>query len=106
MPITYLSLAIQDLSEIRAYLAINYPSIAQQAGRNLRDSINGLVPFPNLGKPGRVFGTRELVIPQVGKLSYILICRVQRESIQILRVLAGIRDIDTILGEGFEEDEN
>ena len=63
--------------------------------------------FPNLGKPGRVFGTRELVIPQVGKLSYILmIYRVQGESIQILRVLAGIRDIDTILGEGFEEDEN
>jgi len=106
MPITYLSLAIQDLSEIRAYLAINYPSTAQQAGRKLRDSINGLVQFPNLGKPGRVFGTRELVIPQVGKLSYILIYRVQGESIQILRVLAGVRDIDTILGEGFEEDEN
>ena len=103
MRIAYLSLAVQDLAEIRTYLASTYPSIAQQAGSKLRASITRLTQFPNLGKPGRVFGTRELVIPQVGKLSYIARYRVQQERIQILRVLAGMRDIDTILEEGIED---
>ena len=103
MRIAYLSLAVQDLAEIRTYLGINGPSIAQQAGSKLRDSITRLTQFPNWGKPGRVFGSCELVIPQVGKLSYIAIYRVQQESIQIYRVPAGMRDIDTILEEGIED---
>ena len=106
MRITYLAIAVQDLSEIRASLAANYPSMAQPAGIKLSDRINGLAQFPNLGKPGRVFGTRELVIPQVGKISYIVIYRAKREEIQILRVLAGMRDIDTTLEAGFGEEED
>ena len=106
MRITYLAIAVQDLGEIRASLAANYPSMVQPAGIKLSDRINGLAQFPNLGKSGRVFGTRELVIPQVGKISYIVIYRVKREEIQILRVLAGMRDVYTILDAGFGEEED
>jgi toxin ParE1/3/4 len=105
MRITYLSLAITDLAEIRAYIATHYPSLAKPIANKLRDSLNGLAQFPNLGKPGRVFGTRELVVPKVGKSTYVVVYRVAGDVVQILRVLAGTRDIDTILAEGFDEED-
>lgn len=106
MRITYLSLAVLDLAEIRAYIAAHNPDAAQRVGRKLRDTINELKRFPNLGKPGRVFGTRELNTPKIGKTVYIVIYRVKRDEIQILRVLPGMRNIDAILEEGFLEEEN
>jgi toxin ParE1/3/4 len=105
MRITYLSLAITDLAEIRAYIATNYPNLAQTVGKKLGDSLNGLAQFPNLGKPGRVFGTRELIIPKVGKSTYVAIYRVAGDEVQILRVLARTRDIDAILEEGFGDED-
>jgi toxin ParE1/3/4 len=105
MRITYLSLAITDLAEIRAYIATHYPNLAQPISSKLRDSLNGLAQFPNLGKPGRVFGTRELIIPKVGKSTYVVVYRVAGDTVQILRVLAGTRDVDAILDEGFGDDD-
>ncbi len=67
MRITYLSLAVLDLAEIRAYIAADNPEAAQRLGGKLRESIHRLEQFPNLGKPGRVFGTRELNISKIGK---------------------------------------
>lgn len=105
MRITYLSLAIIDLAEIRDYIANHHPNLAQSVGKKLSVSLNGLAQFPNLGKPGRVFGTREFIITNVGKSTYIVIYRVVSDNVQILRVLAGTRDIDTILEEGFGDEE-
>ncbi len=101
MRVIFLSSAVADLAEIRAYVAVNYPNLAEPIGKKLRNSLNGLAQFPNMGKPGRIFGTRELVIPKVGKKTYVVIYRVNDDAVQILRVLAGMRDIDTILEEGF-----
>ncbi|OWY64324.1 hypothetical protein B7486_47900 [cyanobacterium TDX16] len=106
MRIKYLSLAVLDLAEIRAYISTNNPDAARRVGNKLNESINALKQFPNLGKPGRVFGTREMNTPKIGKTTYVVVYRVKREEIQILRVLPGMRDIDTILEEGFEEEEN
>jgi addiction module RelE/StbE family toxin len=104
MRITYLSLAILDLAEIRAYIAANYPNRAQAVGNKLQNSLNSLAQLPNLGKPGRVFGTRELIIPKVGKSTYVVVYRVVRDEVQILRILVGTRDIEGILEEGFGDD--
>lgn len=106
MQIKYLLQAVLDLAEIRAYISTNNPDAAWRVGSRLRESINALTEFPNLGKPGRVFGTREMNTPKIGKTTYVVVYRVKREEIQILRVLPGMRDIDTILEEGFEEEEN
>jgi toxin ParE1/3/4 len=103
MQVSYLSSAITDLVSIRDYIAANQPKLAQPIGRKLRDRIQGLARFPNLGKPGRVFGTRELVIPIVGKKTYVVVYRVVDDEVQILRILAGARDIDTILKDGADE---
>lgn len=65
--------AIGDLASLRAYIAEDDPAAAR-----------GVV----LGRPGRVPGTRELVIP---KTPFVVPYRVQRNVIQILRVYHGTR---------------
>lgn len=106
MRVTYLSLAVLDLASIRAYIAADDPAAAQRVGKRLSSIINGLAKLPNLGKPGRVFGTLELVTPKIGKTVYVVVYRIKAERIEILRVLPGMRDIDQILDEGFPEEGN
>lgn len=60
MRITYLSLAVLDLAKIRSYVSAKNPDAAQRVGSRLKESINALKQFPNLGKPGRVFKTAAL----------------------------------------------
>jgi plasmid stabilization system protein ParE len=40
--------------------------------------------MPHRGRAGRLFGTRELIHPE---LPYIVVYRVARESVEVLRVL-------------------
>ena len=106
MQITYLSLAVLDLASIRAYIAADDPIAAQGVGKRLNKVINGLVNLPNLGKPGRVFGTLELVTPKIGKTVYVVVYRIKSERVEILRVLPGIRDIDQILEDDIPKEGN
>jgi len=72
--------AIEDLSSLRAYIAQEPPSAARAVALH----ISQLLPDnPQMGRPGRVPGTRELVIP---KTPFIVPYRLQRNVIQILRV--------------------
>jgi toxin ParE1/3/4 len=45
-----------------------------------------LLIFPNRGRPGKMPGTRELVLTP---LPYLVVYRIEGESIQILRILHG-----------------
>jgi toxin ParE1/3/4 len=81
--------AIQDLISLRAYIAEESPAGARRVVLRILHDIEGLLPGnPHMGRPGRVPGTRELVIPRT---PYIVPYRVQRETIQILRVYHGAR---------------
>lgn len=98
MRIVFLSLAVQDLASIRSYIAADNPEAARMVGERLRKLIQGLAAMPNMGKAGRVFGTRELVTPKIGKTPYIVVYRVREDRLEILRILPGMRDIENILG--------
>ena len=104
MRITYLSIAVWDLASIRAYIAAENPESAQRVGQRLGQMIAGLATMPNLGKPGRVFNTRELVTPKIGKTAYVVVYRVQSDRVEILRVLPGMRDVEQILRQNFPEE--
>jgi toxin ParE1/3/4 len=81
--------AIQDLISLRAYIAEESPAGARRIVLRILHDIEHLLPDnPNMGRPGRVPGTRELVIPRT---PYIVPYRMQGESIQILRVYHGAR---------------
>jgi addiction module RelE/StbE family toxin len=98
MRIVFLSLAVKDLASIRAYIAADNPEAAQRVATRLRKLIQGLAAMPNMGKVGRVFSTRELVTPKIGKTSYVVVYRVREDRLEILRILPGMRNIDSLLG--------
>ena len=103
MRLVFLVTAIEDMTAIRSFIAEDNPEAAKKVAARLKEIINSLAQLPNLGKPGRVFGTRELVIPHLGKTAYFVVYRVKNKRIEILRVLHGARDIDSLIG---EEEEN
>lgn len=82
-------LARADLEHIHAYIAEDNPRAAVAVLTQIRRAIRGqLGNSPFSGRPGRVEGTRELVVP---RLPYIVAYRVKDSTIQILRILHGAR---------------
>ena len=77
----------QFLAIIDALLEEN-PSAAERAYDAIIDSVSRLVTFPEMGRRGRVRGTRELVIPSQ---PYIVAYRIRGQIIHILAVLHGAR---------------
>lgn len=81
--------AIEDLAALRAYIAENDPQAAQRVVLHIIDNVETLLPMhPDMGRPGRVPGTRELVIT---KTPFIVPYRFVKGTLQILRVYHGAR---------------
>jgi toxin ParE1/3/4 len=86
MTIRWSAIAIEDLKSIRAYIASDNPSAATRIALRIRDAVNNLERFPQMGRVGRVSGTRELVIPGT---NYIAAYALGLDEVQILAVLHG-----------------
>lgn len=85
MRLRWTRLAERDLDEIAAYIGQDNPAAAARVVLELIDQVETLLPaYPAIGRPGRVVGTRELVI---GELPYVIPYRVRGQDIEILRVL-------------------
>lgn len=81
--------AIDDLAALRAYIEQDDPAAARRLALHIIHNVEALLPKnPELGRPGRVPGTRELVIPRT---PFIVPYRVHSGVIQILRVFHGAR---------------
>jgi toxin ParE1/3/4 len=79
--------AEHDLDAIAAYVAQDDPiAAARLVLRILHGSNDHLTEHPHLGQPGRIAGSRELVIAGT---PYIVVYRVRRGVVEILRVLHG-----------------
>jgi toxin ParE1/3/4 len=79
--------AIEDLTSLRAYIAEDDPAAARGVVVLIIRNIEQLLSDnPQIGRPGRVPGTRELVIP---KTPFIVPYRLQRDAIQVLRIYHG-----------------
>lgn len=83
MRVRWLRTALLNLDREAAYIARDNPRVAAEFVIHLRDSALMLGEQPNLGRAGRIPGTRELVIPNS---PYIIPYRVRNESVEILRV--------------------
>ena len=86
MRIRWLLLAVEDLEQLHAYVADDDPDAADREVRGVVAEVGRLERFPGLGRPGRVPGTRELVVS-----SHIVAYRVRRDEVQVLRVLHSAR---------------
>ena len=81
--------AIEDLAALRAYIEQDDRAAAQRVALHIIRNVETLFSSnPEMGRPGRVPGTRELVIP---KTPFIVPYRLVGTTIQILRVYHGRR---------------
>lgn len=55
--------AIRRLASIHDYIAKDSPAAAARVAAAIVDAALYLQTFPYMGRPGRIEGTRELVIP-------------------------------------------
>jgi len=78
--------AIGHLADVRAYMARENPGAAARTATRLLDTVDRLAALPNLGRPGRVSGTRELVVPDT---PYVIPYRVRGERLEIIAVFHG-----------------
>jgi len=80
--------AISDRLAIYEYIESDNPLAAIEHDQLLAHMASRLMDHPHMGRPGRVFGTRELVAHR----NYILVYDVLGdEAIRILRVLHAAR---------------
>jgi addiction module RelE/StbE family toxin len=75
-----------DFAGIIEYIRRQNPSAAERIARSIYESVTSLESFPELGRPGRIAGTRELVLTP---LPFIVVYRVKRKMMEIARVLHG-----------------
>jgi toxin ParE1/3/4 len=81
--------AIDDLASLRAYISKDSPLSARRVASMIVDSVEALLPAnPKIGRPGRISGTRELVIPHT---PYVVPYRLRDGAVNILRVYHGAR---------------
>lgn len=83
MQVRWLRRALENLDDEAAYIARDSPRTAAEFVLHVRNSSAMLADHPNMGRPGRIAGTRELVIT---RFSYILPYRVRGSTVEILRV--------------------
>ena len=74
------------LEDIRERIAADNPTAASRIIERIRAAVTRLAASPALGRPGRVGGTRELVIPGT---PYIVPYRVKGDVVQIITILHG-----------------
>ncbi|MCW5220574.1 type II toxin-antitoxin system RelE/ParE family toxin [Verminephrobacter aporrectodeae] len=75
--------ATQDRDEIHDYIEADNPAAAQALDESFAQRSGRLLDHPGLGRPGRVAGTRELVVHR----NYLLVYDVAGDLVRVLRVL-------------------
>ena len=88
MRVRWLRTALRNLDDEAAYIAKNDPQAAVRTVERIRRAVDRLSVHPEIGRSGRVSGTRELVVPDT---PYIIPYRVKADWVEILRVFHGTR---------------
>ena len=83
MRVKWLREALRNLDEEATYIATDDVAVARPVVKRVLDAVALLAEQPGLGRPGRVPGTRELI---VAKTRYLVPYRVRGETVEILRV--------------------
>ena len=86
MAVKWTRAASRDLESVERYISQDNPETAIDTVVEIIRRVEMLAEHPGLGRPGRVAGTRELVL---GGLPYVVSYIHQADTIVILRVLHG-----------------
>lgn len=89
MPVAWRAKALADIGRIVRFIATDNPVAAKKVGRELLLAGDSLEVFPHRGRPGRLAGTRELVVMP----PYLIVYRVAATgAVTILRVWHAAQD--------------
>ena len=82
--VLWLSEALADLRRIKNHIGRDNPAAARRVVKAIKDGADALKDHPGIGRPGRIAGTRELLI---GHYPYIAAYRQAISTIHILAVV-------------------
>ena len=88
MRVKWLHAALVNLGAEAQYIAEDSPAAAGRIVVAVTEAVARLPRYPSLGRPGRVAGTRELIVTGT---PYIIPYRVRGETVEILRVFHAAR---------------
>ena len=75
--------ALEDRRNIYDFIEADNPRAAFKLDQLFSEKVRALIDHPDLGRPGRVPGTRELVVHK----NYIFIYDTKADTVRVLRVL-------------------
>ena len=83
-PVRYTRRALARLRQIGEWIEKDNPPAAQRVIAHISDNVNLLGDQPEIGRLGRVNGTRELVLTGI---PYIVAYRIKASGVEIVTVL-------------------
>lgn len=86
MRLEWSALALEDRDRIFDYIEEDNPRAAVVVDDQISAQVRQLIRFAETGRPGRIEGTRELVI---SRTPYIAAYRITGDTVRVLRVLHG-----------------
>ncbi len=86
MRVVYFGPALDDIEAITDYIARDSLIAAARVERRLRETVALLANQPDMGRPGRIGRTRELIVPP-----YIVVYHVRSQVVEVLAVIDGRR---------------
>lgn len=101
--VRFTSVAVADIGELGAWIRRDSESAGDRFEAAVRSTANGLLAFPNAGARlgfgiGAIHDSRWVRV--TGFANHLIVYRVDGESIEIVRVLHGSRDMQSLRGEG------
>jgi toxin ParE1/3/4 len=86
--VKWLHTALANLDVEAEFIARENPAAAGRVVAAIAGAVEKLRRYPALGRPGRIIGTRELVVPGT---PYIVPYRVRNDTVEVLRVFHAAR---------------
>jgi addiction module RelE/StbE family toxin len=86
MMVRWTPTAARDLQSLHAYILEENQEAAAATVEKILNAIEALERFPEMGRKGRVAGTRELVVSP-----YLIMYRVRKTAVELLAILHGAR---------------
>lgn len=94
MKIVWSHRAIRHLTALREHIARDSEQNATLVAQRILQSVDLLASHPEIGRAGRVLGTRELIVPNT---PYLIPYRVRGDRLELLAVFHGRREWPTKL---------
>jgi len=84
MKLKWTRVALQDMHHLHDYIAEDNIAAANQMAARIREATEHLKKHPQMGRAGRVKGTRELII---AGSPYIVVYILEKSEIQIVAII-------------------